>query len=112
MANDLTVRVFNNFYNLDLSVGADQYEVVYSFFRARTTSESMARTYTETLFRISNITDTNVLDLLQGMENKDSMQIQLSLAYYLNTLSETKSVLFGASSIMTPNPKVQRNIIQ
>lgn len=112
MANDPTVRVFNNFYNLDLLVGADQYEVVRSFFRARTNSEETADTYTETLFRVSNITDTPVLELLQGMENQDSMQIQLSLAYYLNTLSNTKSVLFGSSSIMTPNPKVQRNIIQ
>lgn len=112
MANDLTVRVFNNFYNLDLSVGADQYEVVYSFFRARTSSDATARSFTETLFRVSNITDTPVLELLQGMENQNEMQIQLSLAYYLNTLSNTKSVLFGASSVMTPNPKVQRNIIQ
>lgn len=112
MANDYTVRVFNNFYNLDLIVGADQYEVVHSFFRARTNSNDTANSFTETLFRVSNITDTPVLELLQGMENQDAMQIQLSLAYYLNTLSDTKSVLFGANSVMTPNPKVQRNIIQ
>lgn len=112
MANDYTVRVFNNFYNLDLVVGADQYEVVHSFFRARTNSNDTANSFTETLFRVSNITDTPVLELLQGMENQDAMQIQLSLAYYLNTLSDTKSVLFGANSVMTPNPKVQRNIIQ
>lgn len=112
MANDPTVRVFNNFYNLDLIVGADQYEIVHSFFRARTNSAATARSFTEVLFRVSNTTDKNVIELLQGMENQNEMQIQLTLAYYLNTLSNTKSVLYGASSIMTPNPKVQRNIIQ
>lgn len=112
MANDLTVRVFNQFYDLDLLVGADQYEVVYSFFRSRTSSEQVAKNFTETLFRVSNITNTNVIELLQGMENKDSMQIQLTLAYYLNTISNTKTVLYGASDLMVPNPKVQRNIIQ
>ena len=111
MANDPTVRVFNNFYNFDLRVGADQYEVVYSYFRSMCSTDDVAKTFAETLFRVSNITQTNVIELLENIQGKTLMEVQTILAYYLNTLSDTKAVLYGISTPLTPNEKVQRNIV-
>ena len=31
---DLTVRVFDSFYNYDANVPADEYDIVYSYFRS------------------------------------------------------------------------------
>lgn len=111
MSIDNTVRLFNNFYNLDVSVPANEYELVYSFFNEYTTNTNVAKSFTETLFRISAQTEINVLELLSQFETTDKIKMALTMAYYLNTLSETKTVLYGVNNILVPNEKVQRNII-
>lgn len=108
---DSTIRIFNEFYNVKLTVSANEYEIVNSFFRNYTTNDKVAISYTETLFRISNETDIDVLTLLDSFQATDSMKITLTMAYYLNSLSD-KKVLYGINNIITPNQIVQRNIIQ
>lgn len=113
MSEDLTVRVFNQFYNVDLQVNASEYDTVFAYFSNYTSNEKVSRAFSETLFRISNITETNVLDLLQSFEtNTDTMQMALTMAYYLNTIDPNKSVLYGVNNVLTPNESAQRNIIQ
>lgn len=113
MSEDITVRVFNEFYNLDLVVNAVEYDTVYAYFSNYTSTPDVARVLTETLFRISNITEQNVLELLQTFQqNPDSMNISLTMAYYLNTISPNKTVLYGVNNLLAPNEQVQRNIVQ
>lgn len=112
MTQDQTVRVLNNFYNLDITVDASQYDIVNSYFKSVCSSDAIANSFTETLFRVSDVTKTSVTELLQNIKGKSLMDIQLTLAYYLNTISETKSVLYGVSNLIVPNEKVQRNVIQ
>jgi hypothetical protein len=111
MSLDKTITAFNNFYNKDINVSANDYELVFSFFRARTTSDASAKTFTNIIFRISAETKVNVLELLSEFESLDKMKITLTMAYYLNTFSETKTVLYGVNNILSPNEKIQRNII-
>jgi len=108
---DSTIRIFNEFYNVKLTVSANEYEIVNSFFRNYTSDEKVAISYTETLFRISNETDIDVLTLLDSFQSSDSMKITLTMAYYLNSLSD-KTVLYGINNVIMPNQVVQRNIIQ
>lgn len=108
---DSTIRIFNEFYNVKLTVSANEYEIVNSFFRNYTTNDKVATSYTETLFRISNETDIDVLTLLDSFQATDSMKITLTMAYYLNSLSD-KKVLYGINNIISSNQIVQRNIIQ
>lgn len=108
---DQTIQIFNDFYNVKLSVSGNEYEIVYSFFNGYTTNTTVAKSYTETLFRISNETGIDVLTLLESFQAGDSMKITLTMAYYLNSLSD-KTVLYGISNIIPANQVVQRNIIQ
>ncbi len=110
MALDSTVRIFNQFYNLDLVVDANQYDIVLSFFKRYSINDSTAKTYAETLFRVSNITQINIIDLLNSFKGQDSMQVNLTMAYYLNTIGN-KTVMFGTNNPVTPNNNVQRNIL-
>lgn len=112
MSTDPTIRVFDNFYNFDVAVGADQYEVVLSYFKSVCSTDQVAQSFTNLLFRVASITQVEVVELLQSIQGKTAMEIQITLAYYLNTISETKSVLYGVSNLITPNEKVQRNVIQ
>ena len=108
---DTTVRIFDQFYNLDLVVNANQYEIVYSFFKGYTSNIATAKSFTQTLFRIANETQINVLDLLQTFEKSDKLKVSLTMAYYLNSVSN-QTVLFGVNNVVAPNETVQRNIIQ
>ena len=111
MAQDQTVRIFNEFYNLELRVSANEYEIVQSFFRGYTDSIDVANNFTETLFRISNQTGIEVLTLLDTFQADYSMKVSLTMAYYLNSFSD-KTVLYGVSNLLTANRQVQRNIVQ
>jgi len=108
---DTTVRIFDEFYNLDLVVNADQYEIVWSFFREYTTNDAIAKSFSQTLFRIANETQINVLDLLQSFEGGDNMKITLTMAYYLNSISN-KTVMFGVNNLIRPVQSAQRNVVQ
>jgi len=113
MATDLTVRIFDNFYNLDLVINASEYEVVLSYFQSTMNDVDVAKNFTETLFRISNITQISVLDLLQSFQTGQAtkMQVMLTMAYYLNSLNN-KSLMYGVTNVVSPNQIVSRNIIQ
>ena len=111
MAVDTTVKIFDQFYNLNLVVNADQYEIVYSFFKGYTSSIATAQSFTTTLFLIANQTQSNVLELLQTFEGSDKLKVSLTMAYYLNSVSN-KTVMFGVNNVLVPNNTVQRNILQ
>lgn len=111
MAKDYTVRIFDQFYNLDLVVSASEYEVVYSYFKDFSSNEKMAKTFTDAIFRISNVTKISVMDLLQTFQSGTNPSLTRTMAYYLNSLGN-KNVLYGVNQLMTPNITVARNVIQ
>lgn len=111
MAQDQTVKIFSEFYNLKLVVSADEYEIVHSFFRGYTTDAKIADNFTQTLFRIANQTGVDVLTLLDSFQADDSMKVTLTMAYYLNSFSD-KTVLFGVNNLIVANPQAARNVVQ
>lgn len=110
--SESTILVFDSFYDIDIKVNANEYEIVYAFFQQRMDSDSIAKVFSENLFRISTISNKNVLDLLETFEAQDKIQIVLTMAYYINTLNTNKTVMYGVSNIITPNEKVFRNVVQ
>jgi len=108
---DQTVRVFDEFYNLDITVNADTYIVVESFFSQYTNSPVVARSFAQNLFRIAQVTNQDVLTLLKDFEGLDSMNINLTMAYYLNSLGD-RTFMYGISVIPTPVLSVARNVVQ
>jgi hypothetical protein len=108
---DSTIRIFDSFYDLDLVVNADQYEIVLSFFNNYTENDRVAKSFTQTIFRIANELQVNVLDLLQTFEGSDSLKVSLTMAYYLNSLSN-KTIMYGVNNLIIPNETVQRNVVQ
>jgi hypothetical protein len=111
MSQDYTVQIFDQFYNLNLVVDASEYEVVLSFFNGYTDDAKVAKSFTENLFRISNMTQIPVLELLQSFQGSDSMKVSLTMAYYLNSVSN-KTTMFGVTNVSSPNNVVSRNIVQ
>lgn len=108
---DPTVRIFDEFYSFDLNVNSNEYEIVYSYFRSVTNDIQIAQNFTIFLFKISQETEINVMDLLSQIEGNSKLDMNRILAYYMNSF-KSKTSLYGVSQIPQPNMTVYRNIIQ
>jgi hypothetical protein len=107
---DKTVKIFDQFYNFDLVVGADQYEIIYSYFFDITNSANTAKNFTSILFRISSITGEDVIKLLNYLTGSSKLEVNGILIYYLNSL-KSKTTLYGINVEPIPNQPVQRNVV-
>jgi hypothetical protein len=107
---DLTVRVFDSFYEFDISVPADEFDAVNSYFLSVFKDPEAARSFTTTLFRVASETRTPVLTLLANIQDQDELQLTATLAYYLNGL-RSPATLLGVNATVTPNFYTARNIL-
>jgi hypothetical protein len=107
---DLTVRIFDTFYNYETFVNAEEYDTVYSYMRSVFTTDQAAGNFTVSLFRVSQETGTPVLTILSNIQSQDSIQLTLTLTYYLNGL-RSGSTLLGFGATVTPNYYTARNVL-
>jgi hypothetical protein len=110
---DSTTRIYDAFYDLQISPPAGQYEVVNAFFTQYCDDQRTSEAFTVNLFRISLLTKTDIFTLLNSFKGaQNSMQITLTMAYYLNSINPHKAVLYGVNNVLVPVTSVQRNIVQ
>lgn len=107
---DSSVKLFDSFYNFEMTVNASQYDIVYSYFYETTKSKNVAQNFTTILFRLAGITGENAIVLLEYLQGKSKLEANVTLAYYLNSI-KSKTTLYGVSVIPAPNETVQRNIV-
>lgn len=108
---DLSVRVFDNFYNYAEAVPANEYDVVNSYFESVMGTKAAAMNFTTALFRVANVSGVNVLTLLNQVQSstQDAITLNLVMAYFLNGI-RSPSTLLGVNTVATPNVFVARNI--
>ena len=108
---DQTVQIFDQFYNYSANVPAMEYDIVLSYFRSVFTTTLAAENFTTALFRIAEESDTPVLTLLQSMEGQNSVELTITMAYYLNSI-RSPATLLGVLTPTTPNFYTARNVRQ
>jgi len=109
-AVDLTVRVYDEFYEFAVDVDANEYDVVNSFFLSVFKTASAADSFTAVLFRISDETNVPVLTLIEQMSDQNEIQVSNTLAYYLNGL-RSPTTLLGVNNPVQPNVWAARNVL-
>jgi len=107
---DLTVRVFDDFYNFSVEVDANTWDIVNSYMLSVFRTADAAENFSTTLFRIANETEVPVLDILAQLQGLDTIQLTITLAYYLNGL-RSPATLLGVNEPVTPNAYVARNVL-
>jgi hypothetical protein len=107
---DQTVRVFDQFYEFEMSVPAMEYDIVNSFFKTTFKTVEAAQNFTTALFRVSDQTGVPVLTILDQIQDQDQLQLTATLAYYLNGI-RSPSTLLGVNSVLTPNYFTARNVL-
>jgi len=108
---DQTVRIFDQFYNYDENVPADQYDAVRSFFRSVFRTDSAADNFTVAIFRVAQNSGQNALTILSTFENKTPPEITATLCYYLNGI-RSPTTLLGVLTPTVPNYYTARNVKQ
>lgn len=109
---DRTVKIFDAFYNSDLNIPADQYDIVFSFFKGVCANKIIAENYTVILFFIAKNADISAMFLLENIKGttKNKLEINKIMAYYLNSF-KSKTSLYGVGQIPRPNQPVARNVV-
>jgi pyruvate/2-oxoacid:ferredoxin oxidoreductase alpha subunit len=107
---DLTVRVFDQFYDYDVNVPAAEYDIVHSYFLSTMTTSQAAGNFTVSLFRVAEDTGIPVLTLLEEFKTNNGMNINVNLAYYLNAV-RSRATLLGVGATVTPNFYQARNVL-
>jgi len=107
---DLTVRIYDQFYTYEQFVSAEEYDVVFSYMKSVFTTDLAAGNFTVALFRIADTTGVSVLTILSNIQGQNSIQVTQTLAYYLNNLRST-STLLGYGALSTPNYYTARNVL-
>lgn len=108
---DQSVRIFDQFYDFELLVPADQYDAVNSYFKSVFTDATAAGNFTVTLFRISQLNNIPVLSLLDELKTTSGIELTATLAYYLNA-ERSGSTLLGVAEPVQPNLYTARNVRQ
>jgi hypothetical protein len=108
---DQTVQIFDQFYDYSANVPAMEYDIVLSYFRSVFTTTLAAENFTTALFRVAEESDTPALTLLQSMEGQNSIELNISMAYYLNSI-RSPATLLGVLTPTTPNFYTARNVRQ
>jgi hypothetical protein len=108
---DQTVRIFDSFYAINLVVNANQYDIVHGYFLSVCESKNIANNFTAVLFRIAQETQISVLDLLDQIKGTNKMEMNQTIAYYLNSF-KSKTSLYGIAVEPRSNQPVSRNIVQ
>lgn len=108
---DQTVRVFDQFYRYEANIPADQYDIVFSFFRQQMGDARVAGNFTVSLFQVAENTGINALTLLDGMRGFTGLDLNLNMAYYLNQI-RSRATLLGVNAQVTPNFYAARAVLQ
>jgi len=108
---DQTVRIFDNFYRYDVQVPAAEYDIVYSYFRANMKNERAAGNFAVSLFQVAQETKIPPLTLLKEFNGVTGVNLNASLAYYLNQI-RSRATLLGVGVAVVPNTYAARNVLQ
>ena len=107
---DRTVKLFDNFYNYELVVPVDQYDVILAYFNKVTASRQSAMQLTSGLFRVAHASNIDVMELFSTIDGQDEYTLSATLAYYYNGIRDA-STLLGISQPTKPNFYAARNIV-
>lgn len=108
---DPTIRLYDSFYNFELIVNPEEYDVIRSYFVGVCGDIEIANNFTVYFFHVSQETGIPVMDLYDAVKGLDQLNMNRVLAYYLNSF-RSKTSMYGVSVIPPANQNVARNIVQ
>ena len=106
---DQTVQIFDRFYGYEQTVAVDEYDAVLSYFKSVMGTNEIAGNFAVSVFRVAQLSNTPVMNVLQQFYGKSKPEITITMAYYLNSI-RSASTLLGINVPTQPNQYVARNV--
>lgn len=108
---DTTVRIFDDFYKVDMSVPSNEYDIVFSYLKTVFGSDNLlaVRNFTATIFEVAAKAQMPVLEFLDTLKGQSGLKLTATLAYYLNNY-RSNATLLGVSAKVTPSYYAARNV--
>jgi len=106
---DQTVQIVDKFYGYQQVVAVDEYDAVLSYFKSVFGTGEAAGNFAVSVFRVAQLSNTPVMNVLQQFYGKSKPEITITMAYYLNSI-RSASTLLGINVPTQPNQYVARNI--
>ncbi len=109
---DQTVQIFDAFYRQDVTIGVNEYNQVYAYFKEVCDTKEIAENFTFVFFKMAQDNGISVITLLEELQSKSVSQIELNqvMAFYFNSF-KSKSSLYGVLGAVEPNLPVARNVV-
>jgi len=106
---DQTVRIYDEFYNYAEDVPSSEYDVVLSYFKSVFNTVEQAQTFTVSIFRVAQETNTSALVILDSIKGPNGPELTLNLCYFLNSV-RSNATLLGLLKPTAPNYWAARNV--
>ena len=103
-------KIYDGFYELDLIVDTNEWDIVTSYFKKVMTDPEIVKTFSTNIFKIAKKTGTSALTLMESLKGQDGMTLTMTMAYMMNN-ERSNSVLLGVGNLITPNYYAERNVI-
>lgn len=109
---DQTVQIFDAFYKQDITMGVNEYNQVYAYFKEVCDTKQIAENFTYIFFKMAQDNGINVISLLEELQTKAVNQVELNqvMAFYFNSF-KSKTSLYGVVGAIEPNLPVARNVV-
>lgn len=109
---DQTVQIFDAFYRQDITIGVNEYNQVYAYFKEVCDTKEIAENFTFVFFKMAQDNGISVITLLEELQSKSVSKIELNqvMAFYFNSF-KSKSSLYGVLGAVEPNLPVARNVV-
>lgn len=107
---DRTTYIFDRFYDFEVEVDSNLYDVVLSYFKTMFDDNQAAKNLTLNLFRISETTGSPAIEILESIRGQSAIELTATFAYYLNNL-RSNTTLLGVSTPITPAFYAARNVV-
>jgi len=94
-----------------MAIIGNEYDYIVESFEKVTGSKSVAQNFTDLLYQISQKTNIHVLELFESINLENELSLNLSMAYYLNSIGP-KTALYGIQNPIKPNYYAGRNVLE
>lgn len=105
-----TTRIFSQFYDTELIINGEEYDVVLSYLRSVCTTVRIAENLAVAIFKIAKDNNLAPLTLLDELRGQDRLKLTANLSYFLNS-ARNPSVFLAIGSSSIPLQYAARNVV-
>jgi len=104
------LNVVTDFNTKAADVNGNEWDYILGFFNSAFKDPIAAEKFTQEIYQVGSQSGVNPLDIIKTMEGQTGIELNMSLAYYLNGI-RSNTTLLGIHNIIKPNYYAGRSVL-